>query len=196
MNGAAKKNNVRPETVKEQSSHYGPDSERYEVIDGVRYDMLPSPRLDHQILVTEIFRALYQTCHQSGLVVVAPMDVNLDPSNTVQPDVIFISEQTQHIIRDRQIFGAPDLLVEILSPSSGAHDKIRKKRLYERFGVKEYWIVAPAYRTIDQYVWTGGTLQLTATYGPGDRLTSTVIACADIDLESLFLPLNRFGYSE
>jgi Uma2 family endonuclease len=178
--------------LKEQREYYDPFAERYEIIGGVRYDMLSSPKLDHQLLVTQIWNALNQTCHASGIVVVAPMDVHLDDDNVVQPDLSYISEGNFGIIRGKDIYGAPDLLVEILSPSSGRHDKIRKRNVYEAFGVREYWIVDPIHKTIDQFVTDSGKLGLYKMYAEGDRLQSPVIACIDIDLDQLFLPLKRF----
>jgi Uma2 family endonuclease len=166
--------------------------ERYEIIDGIRYDMKPSPRLNHQILITRLSHSIEQTCHMNGLVLVAPMDVHLNDENIVQPDILYIAETSFHIVKGNQIFGSPDLLVEILSPSSGTHDKIRKKALYEKFAVKEYWIADPILKTIDQFILIDHKLQLTATYGEGDTLLSDVITCIQVDLESVFSALRRF----
>jgi hypothetical protein len=91
--------------------------ERYEIIDGIRYDMKPSPRLNHQILITRLSHSIDQTCYMNGLVLVSPMDVHFDEDNVVLSDIIYIAETNFHIIKGNQIFGAPDLLVEILSPS-------------------------------------------------------------------------------
>jgi Uma2 family endonuclease len=183
--------NKKSGKVKEHYERYDV-LERYEVIDGIRYDMKPSPRLNHQILITRLWQAIDQTCHMNGLVVTAPMDVHFDEDNIVQPDIIYISETNFHIVKGNQIFGAPDLLVEILSPSSGSHDKIRKKALYEKFAVKEYWIADPILKTIDQFSLIDDKLQLTATYGEGDTLQSDVVSCIQVDLESVFSALRRF----
>ncbi|WP_186445534.1 Uma2 family endonuclease [Paenibacillus cremeus] len=177
--------------IKEQQEIYDPN-DRYEIIDGIRYDLKPSPIIQHQILLTELYSAIRITCNQNGIIVVAPMDVKLDDRNTVQPDLIFIADENVHIIVDGIIQGAPDLLVEILSPSSGSHDKIRKKALYERFGIKEYWIVDPVLHTIDQFAHDGVKLQLHATYGKGDTLKSDRFSCISIDAASLFAAIARF----
>lgn len=71
--------------VKEQNETYDV-TERYEIIDGIRYDMKPALQLNHQILITRLWHAIDQTCHMNGLVVIAPMDIHLDDDNTVQPD--------------------------------------------------------------------------------------------------------------
>jgi Uma2 family endonuclease len=78
-----------------------------------------------------------------GEVYVAPFDVYMDEhSNAVQPDIIFVSKENESIVKDH-IHGVPDLLIELLSPGNKSHDTVRKKNLYEKFGVKEYWIIDP-----------------------------------------------------
>jgi Uma2 family endonuclease len=181
--------------VKEQNETYDV-TERYEIIGGIRYDMKPSPKLNHQVLSLRLAQSIDHSCHLNGLVVVAPMDVHLDDDNTVQPDIIFIAESNFEIVKGNQIFGTPDLLVEILSPSSGVHDKIRKKALYEKFSVKEYWIADPILKTIDQFVLIDHKLQLIATYGKGDFLQSDNFSCIRVDMESVFSALRRFEEKE
>lgn len=193
----------QPDLVKEQAQEYDPSNsnapypfplidERFEIINGIRYDFHPSPSLLHQVLVTELSSCIRQTCRPNGIVVVAPMDVHLDENNILQPDVIFISNETVHIVKNNKIFGAPDLVVEILSPSTSTNDKIRKKTQYERFGVKEYWIVDPRHHIIDQFVLEGVKFYLHATYAPGDTLLSDRFSCISIDLTLLFESIKRF----
>jgi Uma2 family endonuclease len=192
--------------VKEQTQPYEPSNtgnpscpileERFEIINGIRYDFLSSPTVLHQVLVTELAFSIRQTCHREGIIVVAPMDVHLDENNIVQPDVIFISNETAHIVKNRKIYGAPDLVAEVLSPSTSANDKSRKKMQYERFGVKEYWIVDPHHHTIDQFVLVQEKLHLHATYVLGDILLSNQFPCISIDLALLFESIKRFELDE
>ncbi|MCD9020667.1 Uma2 family endonuclease [Cohnella silvisoli] len=182
----------RKEAMKEQQANYWIE-ERYEIIEGVRYDFLSSPRVSHQILVTELYASIRSTCHAGGIVLVAPMDVHFDENNIVQPDLIFIANDNLHIIKDGWVKGVPDLLVEILSPSTGSKDKVQKKIIYERFGVKEYWIVDPVYSTIDQLVFVDGKYRLEATYGEEDTLKSPNLTCISIDLHLLFQEAMRFN---
>ncbi|WP_199616428.1 Uma2 family endonuclease [Paenibacillus alkalitolerans] len=165
--------------------------ERFEIIDGVRYECQPSPTLKHQLLVTQLSNALHSACQLDGMIVVAPMDVHLDEQNIVQPDVIYVSNENSHILKTR-IEGAPDLLVEILSPSTGEHDKVRKKALYERFSIKEYWIVDPHHKTIDQFVLQEGKYVLEQTFGSSGTLISSRFPCVSIELRKLFAILDRF----
>lgn len=186
-----KDNDKRNSRIKEQQENYFIE-ERFEIIGGVRYDFLSSPKVTHQMLVTNLYSFINTTCGTKGVVLVAPMDVGFDEDNTVQPDVIYIANENLHIIKDDMIKGVPDLLIEILSPSTGAKDKVRKKALYERFGVREYWIVDPTYSTIDQLVLTDGKYQLAATYDENDTLASPLFACISIDLRELFREASRF----
>jgi len=127
------------------------DDKRYEIIDGELIEMWPSPNTIHQIYSRNIQYLLmtYVNKKKTGQVFNAPLDVRLDEYNVVQPDLIYISEKNKQIITEKNIQGAPDLMMEILSPSSFHHDQERKKALYERFGVLEYWIIDPANEVIE-----------------------------------------------
>lgn len=107
--------------------------------------MTPSPASQHQRILARIFVQLYSHVvkHHFGEAFVAPMDVFFDEENVFEPDILFVSGARSGIIRDDGIHGAPDLVIEILSVGSGYHDTKTKKRVYEKYGVKEYWIVDP-----------------------------------------------------
>lgn len=190
-----KEKNNHPDNhkVEEEYAAYDEPFERYEIINNIRYDLKPSPSVVHQVIVTELNQSLRLTCPSEGIVIVAPMDVHLDENNTVQPDIIFIRNENFHIIKNERIEGTPDLLVEILSPSSGSHDRIRKKALYETFGVNEYWIVDPVHFTIDQFVLEQRKYKLNEVYGEGDTITSPILACARVDVTTLFGKAKKFG---
>jgi Uma2 family endonuclease len=109
--------------------------------------MSPSPLSKHQKLLNKINNRLYNFLESSGNgeVFTAPLDVYLDETgNAVQPDIIVVLKENQRIVNEHgHIHGTPDLLVEVLSPSNKEYDLIKKKELYEHFGVMEYWIVDP-----------------------------------------------------
>lgn len=200
-----KKPAKQPEIIKEQQDAYEyidntPDysfiEERYEIIEGIRYDFLSSPSINHQVLVTELSFFIRQSCQTEGIIIVAPMDVHLDQNNILQPDIIFISNENTHIIRDQKIFGAPDLVIEILSPSTSKNDKIRKKSQYANFGVKEYWIIDHFHHVIDQFMLANDKFILHATYGLGDTLISDKFPCISINLSRLFHSIKRFEKEE
>lgn len=129
-----------------------PEGTLAELIDGIIY-MSPSPVAIHQIVQGEIFRQLanHVVEHGLGQMLPPPMDVFLDNhSNAVQPDILFIAKANLDIIK-KKVRGVPDLVGEIISPGNTKHDVERKKELYERFGVKEYWIIEPESKRVTGY---------------------------------------------
>jgi Uma2 family endonuclease len=114
--------------------------------------MSPSPKPHHQRLSKKIFKQLDSFIEENGLgeVLYAPLDVHLDEKNVFQPDIIFISTDRSTIIQDK-IKGAPDLVIEILSPGTEKYDRKEKKAIYEQYGVIEYWIVDPLSKSVTGY---------------------------------------------
>lgn len=126
------------------------DDERYELIDGTAYLMAPAPNWRHQELAGEIFRQISnQLVGKPCRPAIAPLDVRLPKGDeadervdtVVQPDVLIVCHGER--IDRRGVRGAPSFVLEVLSPSSASHDQIRKRRVYERAGVAEYWILHP-----------------------------------------------------
>lgn len=119
-----------------------PEGTLAELINGVIY-MSPSPVRPNQRIVTMLSArmALFAEDNSLGEVYVAPFDVYLDEhSNAVQPDIVFVAQENLSIIKGH-IHGVPNLVVEVLSEGNKSHDLIKKKGLYQRFGIKEYWII-------------------------------------------------------
>ena len=100
----------------------------------------------------------------------------LSATNVVQPDIIFISNARSHIIAEANICGAPDLAIEIISPSTERRDRIVKRNLYARHGVGEYWLVDPYAKTITVLLLGAGDYDAYAVFGEGDILTSPTLA--------------------
>jgi len=182
-NGAGGKK--KPDGIKEMRENCLID-ERYEIIEGVRYDFLSSPKYAHQRVLQNLHLAFEGACSADGEVMIAPLDVHLDENNIFQPDVIYVAADRLHIIRDGFVFGVPDLVVEILSDSTAKRDKTIKKNVYERFGVKEYWLTEPIYRTVDQFVLKDGRYDLVRTWTDDDILASPTIPCLQVDLSNIF----------
>lgn len=126
----------------------------YELLNGyIVKKTSPSPR--HQFASMQISKRLsvfVEDEHQLGFVFTAPLDVFFDEQNAIKPDVIYVSLRQQEIITDDGITGAPDLLVEIISPHSARRDRVSKKALFERYGVPEYWLADPVNATLEVYV--------------------------------------------
>jgi len=151
---------------------------RYEIIGGELY-MSPAPRTKHQIASYELGFAfgLFVKRHKLGRILVAPIDVRLpDLADPVQPDIVFILKARLHIIKEKSIEGAPDLIVEILSPGTEGYDRRTKFQLYARAGVKEYWMVDPDTCTMEIYVLRGEAYALLGSFGPDDEAYSEVLA--------------------
>ncbi|WP_127578917.1 Uma2 family endonuclease [Paenibacillus koleovorans] len=171
--------------IKESTSFYD-IPERFELINGIRYDLSPSPKYVHQKIVGNLLLNLSKTCHLDGEILVAPMDVHFDEENIAQPDLLYIANDNRAILRDGYVYGAPDLVVEVLSSSTGRKDKTVKKAMFERFGVKEYWLFYPDYQTVDQFVLADGAYFLAASLTIGDQLTSPQFPCVAVELEGIF----------
>ena len=163
-----------------------PDDERYELIDGELIPM-PSPKKIHQRLILDLSWIL-RRLEEMGLgeLFIAPFDVILSRFNVVQPDLIFVSSARAHIITEDNIRGAPDLVVEILSPSTAGYDRTTKRNLYARHGVREYWLIDPYAKTITVLTLGANGYNTHAVYGEGDTLTSPTLAGFSLNLSDLF----------
>ena len=128
------------------------DGRRHEILDGEHY-VNPSPNTKHQMASGRLVVAIGTFVHAHGLgqLFHALFDVVLSENDVLEPDLIFVSTARRAIITDANIQGAPDLVVEILSPSNHAYDERVKYHAYERFGVAEYWIVDPEAETVTIY---------------------------------------------
>lgn len=126
-----------------------PEGAPYQLIDGDLV-MAPAPSFQHQSIVWELGAQMKRFAEERelGVVVGAPVDVYLSESEAYQPDLLFISSERQSIITEEGVEGAPDLVAEVLSPSTAYHDLTKKMRVYETAGVQEYWIVDPEDRTV------------------------------------------------
>ncbi|MEO0223067.1 MAG: Uma2 family endonuclease, partial [candidate division WOR-3 bacterium] len=120
------------------------DDKRYEVINGRLVEM-PAPNFEHQRISRNLEFKLWEFVKENGLgeILYAPFDIILSEDIVVQPDIVFISKDNLKNIKEGRLFGAPDLVVEIVSPVSYKRDRYEKFRIYEELGVKEYWIVLP-----------------------------------------------------
>lgn len=178
--------NSRKKLTYEDYVDFPDDLHRHEIIDGNHY-VTPSPRYSHQNASGNLFFQLYGKIHDAGLgkVLSAPVDVLLSRVDIVVPDLVVILEQNASIITEKNIQGAPDLLVEILSPSTSARDRTLKKALYERVGVREYWIVDLEKQRIEQFVLNAeGRYDSTGEHH--DEITARFVSGVTIDLTKVW----------
>jgi len=164
------------------------DSERWEIIDGIPYAMSPAPLVTHQTVIGNLY---YQFADflkgKPCKVYLSPFDVRLnadtDDDTVVQPDLLVVCDKSK--IDKRGCNGAPDLVVEILSPSSARHDKVLKLNTYLRAGVLEYWIVDPDTKTVSAHLLKDGEYIIRA-YADTDTAPVHVLEGCTISLADVF----------
>ncbi|QGQ98947.1 Uma2 family endonuclease [Paenibacillus psychroresistens] len=154
------------------------DGNQYEIIDGV-LELKPSPTTTHQRISQQIFELLRDSCKNEYIILLAPVDVILSESETRQPDLLMVHRSRESIVEVHAVVGPPDLVVEVLSPSSVKRDRVMKLRSYAHFGVSEYWIVDPLHVTIEQYVLRnlGEPYELVEVYSADEIVVSQHLPC-------------------
>lgn len=162
------------------------DGKRYEIIDGELF-VTPSPNFLHQIVVTRLifYLSAYLVEHPLGQVIVSPFDVVFSQFDVVEPDILYVSHARSSVLTKKNVQGSPDLLVEVLSPSTAKIDRTTKLKLYARFGVEEYWIIDPESPSAEIYRRAKATLDLTAKLDAKDSLTSPLFPGFSLALPKL-----------
>jgi len=166
------------------------DGRRFEIIEGVLY-VTNAPNIDHQFVVSEIVQQIgsFVRQHKLGYVLSAPFEVHLsERTRPVLPDVLFIKSERWPETGAGYFEGAPDLVVEVLSPSTRRTDQVVKFSLYEQAGVPEYWIVDPKTRSVLVYVLSGREYALLGEFVGEDVVQSSVLAGLQIIARTLFNP--------
>jgi len=162
------------------------DGNRYELLDG-EIVVSPAPLTKHQRIVGAGFMLLVAAERAGyGQVYVAPVDVVLDEHNVVQPDVLFVISERLSIVMEKNIQGAPDLVIEVLSPSTSSKDLGDKLSTYERFGVRYCWLVSPEAEVIRRFALQGGTFVEDVPLRSGDQLTCPLFPTVSIDVATFF----------
>jgi Uma2 family endonuclease len=165
------------------------DGKRHELIDGEHY-VTPSPSRKHQAIVWNLITMIgpYLESHPVGRAFAAPFDVVFSNFDVVEPDLLFISNARLDVLTTKNVQGAPDLVVEIGSPSTRRRDEIIKRKLYERFGVEEYWVIDPEIETIAVYRHVGETYQrvLELAVERNDTLVTPLLPQLTLPLQQIF----------
>ena len=170
-----------------------PEGERWELISGVAYNMSPAPSPMHQRVLIALSTQLYHLFEgKSCSVYLAPFDVRLpekneretDISTVVQPDISIVCDASK--IDRKGCKGAPDMVIEILSPATAKKDRRKKFRLYERHQVKAYWIVSPLDEIIEVFTLKDGKYGEAEIYTADDRVPVSVFPGAEVDLSRVF----------
>ena len=157
-----------------------PDDERWELIDGELFRM-PSPNITHQTTSLQLTLRLAPFVQERNLGIVFAA-----PTDTVEPDLLFISRERMSIVARLNIQGAPDLVVEIHSPSTAQRDLTAKRELYARHGVKEYWPINPDARTVTVLLLRDSDYVEAGVYREGDTVTSPTLEGFSFRGEDIF----------
>ncbi len=163
------------------------DRNRYEVIEGELY-MTPSPSYDHQLVVYRLATSLGSHVEAKGLgqILFAPLDVLLAETNIVQPDILYLGRGKIPRGKARNIQGAPDLVIEVLSESTAEQDRVHKKRTYARHGISQYWIVDPENRMLEIFELAGSEYRLAGSFAGDATATSSLFPGLEIPLVPLW----------
>ncbi len=164
-----------------------PEDERYELLDG-ELVMTAAPNIVHQRVSGRLEWHLRAFVEERGLgeIFDAPTDVVLSDTDVVQPDLLFVSRERADIVTADNVQGAPDLVVEVLSPTTARRDWRVKLDLYSKHGVREYWLVDPQTEIVWVLLPDGGSLEVAAIYGEGDTLTSPTLEGFSLGLDEIF----------
>lgn len=166
------------------------DGKRHEIIDGVHY-VTPAPNRRHQQLVGRLYLRLATFLEANpalGELYFAPFDVVLSHHDVVEPDLLFIAGTQMDILTDENVQGPPALVVEVLSKSTRKRDAQTKRRLFERTGVQEYWLVDPELDTVQVFRPAEGRLRRVAEFAAEDdhTLTTPLLPGWSLTLSDLF----------
>ena len=170
--------------------YFPEDGRRHELID-VEHYVTAAPNIKHQTTVSRLHLSLggFVRMGRLGEVWPAPMDVVLSESDVVQPDLLFVSKAHLHLAAGgANIQGAPDLVVEVLSPKTRRTDAITKRHLYEKYGVLEYWMGDPELETVEIYRLTGDAYrrEVELSTEQEDVLTTPLLPGLEIALAEIF----------
>jgi Uma2 family endonuclease len=160
------------------------DGLRHEIIDGEHF-VNPAPNRKHQTVSVNLILALgtHVRAHRLGAIYHAPFDVVLSRTDVVQPDIVFVSNAREESLTNANLQGAPNLAIEILSPSTRKLDTVVKLQRYELFGVDEYWIVDPETEDVAVYRRSGDRLERVEA---ADPITSPLLPGLAVTLRDVF----------
>ncbi|MBK9746735.1 MAG: Uma2 family endonuclease [Chloroflexi bacterium] len=156
-----------------------------ELINGVII-VSPTPFTTHQFVIANVYDLL-KSLKLGGRIIFAPVELYLDEENVPQPDLIWIAQDRLSIIEPKHVRGASDLVLEVLSPSTAKRDKSEKFYLYEKYGVREYWIADPVAEYLEVWTLVEGAFKYIGAYGAGDTFASPLLGQM-VDVTAIFPP--------
>jgi Uma2 family endonuclease len=171
-------------------SHYAAlpdDGQRYEIVNGVLI-IAPAPSPEHQSIAVRLAYYVFPHVDLAGIerLFTAPVDVELGLKNVFQPDIVVVLNAHLNRVADKKIIGAPDMVVEIASPSTAVFDRPTKYEKYAHAGITEYWIVKPATRTIEVLVLEGEEYRSLGIFNGQATVPSQILPDLSVRVEQLF----------
>ncbi len=165
-----------------------PEGSLYQLIEG-ELIMTPAPKLIHQDIARNLVRTFLDFLKENpvGKVYFAPVDIYFNNENVYQPDIVFISKDRLHILKEDGVYGAPDLIIEILSPATAYYDLRIKFKVYEQHGVKEYWIVDPELKEMEIYQLQNNKFVFVEKAEKEAKIKSTLLSGLEVGLKDVFV---------
>lgn len=163
------------------------DDNRYEILNG-ELKMVPAPNTDHQSVIRNLEFLIWNFVKGKGLgkVFFALTDVVFDDDQVFQPDIVFVKTEKQKIICKDAIHGIPDIIIEIISPSSTFYDTVEKRDVYQQYGVDEYWLVFPDERAIEVFILENGEYVVHSRIRKDGIIESKALVGLKIDIKEVF----------
>lgn len=182
---------VGPKQGKWTYKHYAAlpyDGRRYEIIDGILYIMPPASPA-HQSVVSRLAHYLFAPIElaQRGRLFMYPLDVELTDDVVVQPDILVVLNENLHKITATHIVSSPDLVIDVLSPNTILYDRSIKRRAYERYGIKEYWVVDPKGHTIELLMLEGDTYKSVGIFSGDQKVPTQVVPEFSVEVKQIFV---------
>lgn len=182
------KSNKDKPLIKEQPATYDDyanlpdDGSRYELANGVLELMSPAPTPKHQVIGSQLWLALTNSCKSDYLIFLSPIDLILSATEVRQPDIVMVRRSNISIITRRGIEGIPDMVAEIISPRSVKRDKQNKLVAYAKYRIPEYWIVDPANECLEQYLLSDNQYTLHNVYDREETVQSDRLVCVSFNM--------------
>ncbi|OAT79792.1 Uma2 family endonuclease [Desulfotomaculum copahuensis] len=163
------------------------DGNRYEICEGVLH-VTPSPTTGHQRVLRNLAFLLHAfvSRHDLGEVFFAPLDVVLSRISVVQPDLVYVSRTRQSVLTEKNVCGAPDLVVEIVSNSSSSADRVTKAQVYARYGVPYYWVLDPREKKLEEFRLARGIYVLVHCWEDSAAFTPEIFSGLTVDLQQVW----------
>ena len=178
---------LAPEKTRMTAAEYAqlPETNQSMELYGGELMIMPTPTPQHQIIILNLVTLLIRIIH-SGRLFLSPLDVHLDELHVVQPDILWIAPDSKCTIGEKYLSGAPDLVIEVLSPGTERRDRREKYALYEQHGVREYWMVNPAAAYVEVYTLKDGRFERVGIFAEGETIPSMLLG--EVALVGLFQP--------